>query len=142
MEQGKTRLAYKAAIAKRDFEKALEIVLSDPITFWKPPSNAPVAIQAIATDPLEPKYMLCEWSVLEKNCKKPKPLCSPFVIRSNQYDHKPDGQTAEELEAWQQKFIDNHKETKNVTEQLGLTLYLLEVKKVTQITDFNGNLLI
>jgi hypothetical protein len=139
--QSEIRLKYKKAIAKRDYKKALEIVLSDPITFWNPPPDAPVAIQAIATDPLEPAHMIVEWSVMKQECKKPKDLCSEYIIRANQFDHKPAGQTEEELENWVQKYLDNRIEH-NSGKELGLTLYLLEVKKVERITDFEGKLII
>jgi hypothetical protein len=140
--QSEIRLKYKKAIAKRDYKKALEIVLSDPITFWNPPPDAPVAIQAIATDPLEPAHMIVEWSVMKQECKKPKDLCSEYIIWANQFDHKPKGLTKKKLEEWMQGYIDNRRETKGKSKQLGLTLYLLEVKKVERITDFEGKLII
>ena len=138
----KIRLRYKAALAKRDYETALGIVLKNPGIFGTPPPDVPVEIAAVASDPLEPKYMLIEWSVMKQTCKKPKALCSEYHLRSCQFDHKPENTTEEELQKWIQKYIKNRVDSQGgKRNQLGLTLYLLEVKKIKRITDFDGKVL-
>jgi hypothetical protein len=135
------RSEYKAALAKRDFETALGIVLKSPDIFGTPPSDAPVEIAAVATDPTEPKYMIVEWSVMKQTCKKPKALCSEYILRSSQFDHKPEGVSQVELEEWFQKYVDNRVKHKGGGRRLGVTLYLLEVKEIKQITNFEGELI-
>jgi hypothetical protein len=65
MSQSEIRLAYKSALASKDYQTALEIVLSDPAEFSVPPTEgeAPDAIRAIATDPTTIEYMLIDWEV-------------------------------------------------------------------------------
>jgi hypothetical protein len=130
---------YKAALAKRDYETALGIVLKNPDILWTPPPDVPVEIAAIATDPLEPKYMMLEWSVQKNTCKKPVG-CSEYTLRSSQFDHKPEGVSEKELQEWFQKYVDNRTQVNNKN-QLGVTLYLLEVKVMKQISNFKGEVL-
>jgi len=136
----KIRLTYKAALAKRDYETALGIVLKNPDIFGKPPEDAPVEIAAVATDPSEPKYMIVEWSVMKQTCKTPKALCSEYYLKSRQFDHKPEGTTDKELQEWLQKYVDN-RTNGNSDKKLGVTLYLVEIKEIKRITDFNGEVL-
>jgi hypothetical protein len=131
------RLDYKAAIAKKDWDKALKIVLASPAIFGIPPKGVPASLAAVATDPQEPEWMVLEWSVQKNDCKGSS-SCREYKLRTNQFDHKPAGLTEEEIQAWFQQYVQNRQDHAPSKDQLGQTLYLLKVEKIVQITDFNG----
>ena len=135
------RRKYKDAVAIRNYKEAIRIRSENPDIFGAPLENVLENIAAIADDPLEPKWMVVEWSVQKNACKDEKPGCSEYIFRSLQFDHLPAGVTEEEINEWFQKYVDNRIQAKGGRLQLGTTLYLVEVKEIKQITDFEGEVI-
>jgi hypothetical protein len=149
MSQSEIRLAYKNALASKDYQTALEIVLSDPAEFSVPPPEGEAAddIRAIATDPTTIEYMLIDWDVRYNSKAEECSTCGPpYTLTQAQFDHYTGDPTQEELDAWFDQYKNSSvKSIQDLPEgqrspQLGLTQYLVKVIKRADITDFDGNL--
>jgi hypothetical protein len=133
------RLDYRMAVAVRDYKEAIRIRRENEDILGNFPPDVVDEIAAIATDPLEPKWMVVEWSVQKNECKKKSP-CREYTLRASQFDHKSETATEEELKEWFQKYVDNRRQVNN-KKQLGVTLYLVKVEKIKQITNFKGEII-
>ena len=149
MAKSEIRLAYENALVSKDYQTALEIVLSDPAEFSVPPpeGEASDAIRAIATDPTKIEYMLIDWEVRYSPKAEGCRTCGPpYSLIQAQFDHYTGDPTQEELDAWFDQYKNSSvKSIQDLPEgqpspQLGLTQYLVKVIKRADITDFDGNL--
>jgi hypothetical protein len=133
------RREYRAALADKDWAKAAQLVRDNPDIFGTPPPGVSDEIACLVNDPLEPGWMVVEWSVQKNKCKG-QPHCKSYTKIANQFDHLPLTATKEEVEAWFQNYINNRVEHAPAKDQIGQTLYLLKVEEVVQITGFDGGL--
>lgn len=140
MKQSAERLAYRAAVATRNWAEAARIVREHPDIFGRPPPGVPDEIACVANDPMEPGWMIVEWRVQKNDCKG-VPSCKPYLLNAVQFDHLSASTFVAEVAAWFEGYMQRRREAGPCKDQLGQTLYLLKVERIVPITDFEGELI-